>query len=791
MAPYTPLSGADTNMADHIRIGDIAPRVQYVTNGTQTAFTYPFPIFSTADLQVRLNGQLLYSGFTISGAGLTQGGQVAFAAAPANGARLTLLRRLKLSRTSDFQENGVLRARTLNDELDYQVAALQEAQDGLTSALRIDPSEYASTTLPLAAGRANRILGFDAVGNVAVFPQGGTITSAYSGAVPRSAEDKFSETLSARDFGSTGNGVSDDGPALQAAMNAAAASGKFLLIGEGTHRTTMPLILGGEAAGMIMRGVILYAGPAGQAALTIGNGGNARNATKRYEGLRVLRATQSDWSNEADIGLVLRNLDASHVEIRQAEGFCIGVRTLGEDRGFEDSTIHLGRIVNNKIGLDIRTQTANGWNNSISYVGGHFACASAVNTTQARFGVRFSNAAGGYNRHNAHVFLAPGFELQRQGTPGTVDAIPFLVDAADARGIIARGIRMEACSPIVARHTGGANDCVYEVSYTGTYGFTGNAIDYTSTATRAGGTVVALHQAAAAHGTPRLVADAANIRARAFRQTIDAAGGVGFEEMVVLSSNPAGPPTSLTGFGFAGLSSITLNAETVGLPTSRALGFVVDCTDCREFFIAAEGSELRPVIMQFNAAENVLDSTSPALLSNMNIVWAGSPSMWWEGNADLDSLSAGVALNRLQRVTLHANARYAVIGVRGGSATAILRALRLYAPAIHAPMVLFGGGRKWGAREYTVADTGWTLPALAAAATATRDVTMPGVRQGDMVSAGFAKTTGFQNGGVVFHASVGGTAGTDQVRVTAQNISGGSITVDAGTLHVRAIKPRL
>ncbi len=778
-------------MADHIRIGDVAPRVQYATNGTQTAFTYPFPIFATADLEVRLDGQRLYSGFTISGAGLSEGGQVVFASAPASGARLTLLRRLKLSRTSDFQENGVLRARTLNDELDYQVAALQEAQDGLSSAIRLDPSEFAATTLPLAGGRANKVLGFDAVGNVAVFPQGGTITSAYTGAVPRSVEDKLSETISARDFGSTGNGTSDDGPALQAAMNAAAASGKFLAVGEGTHRTTMPLTLGGDAAGMIMRGAILYAGPAGQAALTIGNGGSARNATKRYEGLRVLRATQSDWSNEADIGIVLRNLDASHVEIRQAEGFCIGVRTLGEDRGYEDSTMHLGRIVNNKIGLDIRTQTANAWNNSISYVGGHFACDSAVNPTLARFGVRFSNAAGAYNRHNQHVFLAPGFELQRQGTPGSVDAIPFLVDAADARGIIARGIRMEACSPFVARHTGGANDCVYEVGYTGTYGFTGNGIDYTSTATRAGGTVVALHQAAAAHGTPRLVADAANIRARAFRQTIDGAGGVGFEEMVVLSSNPAGPPTNLTGFGFAGLSSITLNAETVGLPTSRALGFVVDCTECREFFIAAEGSELRPVIMQFDASENVLDSASPALLSNMNIVWTGAPSMWWEGNANLDSLSAGVALNRLQRVTLHGNARFAVIGVRGGSASAVLRALRLYAPAIHAPMVLFGGGRKWGVREYTVADSGWTLAALAAGATATRDVTVTGVRQGDMVSAGFAKTSGFQNGGVVFHASVGGTAGTDQVRVTAQNISGGSITVDTGTLYVRAIKPRL
>jgi hypothetical protein len=778
-------------MADHIRIGDVAPRIQYATDGVQTAFTYPFPIFDTGDLEIRLNGLQVFTGFGITGAGLSEGGQVVFDHAPAAGGRLTLLRHLKLARTTDFQQNGVLRARILNDELDYQVAALQEARDGLSGALRLDPSEYGMTVLPLAEGRANRILGFDAVGDVALFAQGSTVTSAYAGAVPRSVEDKLSEGLSARDFGSTGNGISDDGPALQAAMNAAAASGKHLVIGEGTHRTTMPLILPGDAAGLTMRGVILYAGPNGQVALTLGSGGDVRNANRLYAGLRVLRASQSDWSSEADIGLLIRNIDASHVEILQAEGFTIGVRTLGDQRGFEDSTLHLGRIANNRIGLDVRTGSAAGWNNSITYVGGHFAVASSVNPTLGRFGVRFSCPTGAYDRHNQHLFLGPAFELQRQGTPGSVDAIPFLVDVADARCITARGIRMEQCSEYVARHTGGANDCLYEVGYTGTYGFTGNGVHYPNGATRAGATVLPLHQAAAAQGTPRLIAEASNIRARAFRQTIDTAGGIGFEGMAVLSSNPSGPPGTLNGFCFAGLTLLTLNAESIGIPTSRALAFVVDCSQCKEFFIAAEGTELRPVVQQFDAAENVLDDTSPLLFSNMNAIWAGSPAMWWEGNANLDSLAGGYPINRLQRVTLHANARFAAIGVRGGSASGVIKALRLYTPAIHAPMVLFGGGRRWGVREYTMSDAGWTVPALAAGATTTRDITLPGVRQGDLVNASFAKTSGFQNGGVIFHAAIGGTASTDQVRVTAQNISGGSITIDAGTLYVRAVKPRV
>lgn len=778
-------------MSEHIRIGDVAPRVNYAADGVQTAFTFPFPIFATADLEVRVDGLRQSSGFSISGTGESEGGRLLFAVPPAAGARITLLRRMRIARTTDFQENGVLRARTLNDELDYQVAALQELRDELSGAVRLDLSETSAMTLPRASARANRVLAFDSIGDVTVLPQTGLITGAHPGAVPRTVEDKLAEALSVRDFGATGNGTTDDGPALQAAMSAAAGFGRRLVIGEGTFRTSQPLTLPGEALGLTMLGLILYAGPAGSTALTIGNGGTYRTATRSYLGLRVQRAAISTWLDENDIGIKLINLDACHTEVRQVEGFTIGIQTLGDGRGYEDSTMHLGRIVNNRYGMDVRCETAAGWNNAITYVGGHFANASATHPALSRFGVRFSAAPGAYDRHNQHLFLGPAFELQRQGTPGTVEAIPFLIEAEDARCIMARGIRMEQCSNFVARHFGGPNDCLYEIGYNGTYGFVGLGVDYAPGATRAGGTVIALHQATAAHGTPRLVAAAEHLRSRAFRQTVDSAGGIGFEEMALLSSNPNGPPTDLNGFCFAGLSQLTLHAETVGLPTSRALAFVVDSADCKEFFLAAEGGKLRPVVMQFDALENVLGDEARLLFSNMNAVFAGSPSYWWEGNANLDSLSGGIALNRLQRITLDAGARYAAIGVRGGSADAMLRSLRLFTGAQHAPPLIYGGPRRWGVREYTVTDSDWNVPTLSPGDTATRDVTLPGLRQGDMVQAGFAKTTGFQNGGVVFHAAVGGTASTNQVRVTAQNISGGTITVGEGALIVRAVKPKM
>lgn len=768
-------------MSDHIKIGDIAPRIQYVADGIQAAFTYPFPIFEDSDLEVRLDGALQAAGYSVAGAGESDGGSVSFGTAPASGVLVTLLRNLPIERTTDFQENGILRANTLNTELDYQVAALQELKQGIAGSLHLDPAEDGAMVLPLRGVRANRLLGFDSTGNVTVYGRGdGQLSVPYPGSVPRTVEDKLAEVLTARDFGAVGDGTTDDGPALQAAMNAAAAAGKHLVIGEGTFRSTMALTLPGAAAGLTMRGLILYAGPAGRTALTLGDGGSARNRGKLYEGLRVMRATQADWGSEADIGIQVRNIDECQVEVRQAERFTIGVQLLGDQLGCEDSTLFYSRIVDNMVGLDLRTQTAQGWMNGLRHIGGHFACSSATNVTQARFGVRLSAAPGAYDLHNAHLFIGPAFELQRQGTPGTVDAIPFLLDVANGRGLHAVGVRMEACSPYVARHTGGFSDAVYEVAYVGTYGFLGCDVHYTGTATRAGGTVLPRHQAAAALGTPRLVADAGNVRGRAFRWD---AASTGFEGLAVLSGNPAGPPANLAGFCFPGLSSLTLNTDSVTLPTSRAIAFVVDAERCKDFFLAAEGISLRPMAMQFDASENVLDSSAPLLFSNMNTVWQGSPSYWWEGNADLDSLTGGLALNRLQRITLNAACRYAVIGVRGGVSTAQLRALRLYAPAQHAPPVLAGGGRRWGVRELTTSFD-FDPASIAAGGTLAQTIALADAVPGDFAQASWSAATSLP-----FLAQVNASSPAS-VSLRIWNPTGAAIDLAAGTAFVRVVKPR-
>ena len=759
-------------MSEHIRIGDIAPRVHYVADGVQTAFTYPFPIFETGDIAVLRDNAPANYGFTIEGAGDSAGGTLRYAEPPLPGTRITILRRLAIERVTDFQSNGVLRANTLNDELDRQVAVLQEVRDDVQGAIRLSPAEAPSgMVLPLRAARAEKLLGFDATGDVTVHDRTGTIAAPFPGAVPRSVEDKLAETLTARDFGATGDGVTDDGPALQAAMNAAGAAGKHLVIGEGTFRTTMPLLLPGGAPGLTMRGSILYAGPGGQAALTIGDGGAVRNAAKLYQGLRVIRATISDWTDFGDIGIVLRNLDSSQVEIRQVEGFTIGAQTLGVERGFEDSNVHLGRMVNNHIGLDIRTQTAAAWNTSVRYYGGHFAIASALYPTLNRYGIRFSAEPGAYVAHNRHVFFGPAFELQARDRPSILGT-PFLC-LVNSRAIIAYGMRMEGCSPHPAYHVGNAQDHVYEVAWA-SQGYQLDVL-YDNASARVGAVVRGMHQAAAHREFSREVGAVPNLRAAAFRWN---ASQTGFDQLACLSSNVGGSPGTLADFAFPSLEDYVLTNRGVVLPGGRGLGFVVDATRAREFALAVDADNPRLIVQCFDAGMGLLTDGAGQLVraSGMSMTW-NAAARWWQGSADMTDAD----LTRLQVVRLQPGVAYAIIGVARIGTDYEVRAMRLLCDPAVSPPLLYGlPDLRHGARELR-AELAWDPPSIAAGATTQLSVPLAGARPGDFVQAAFTLATS----GIVFLAQIGAQ---DVVTVTAWNRSGAAVDLGAGTVRVRLVK---
>ena len=144
-------------MTNHLQINDVAPCIHYECDGVQAAFAFPFAVFRAADLEVWCDGVRIGTGFSVSGAGISTGGAVLFATPPAQGARLTLRRRVALERVSDFQTDGIIRAKTLNDELDYQVAAVQQVADDVARCVHRPFTSHSTADLTLpepVAGRA-------------------------------------------------------------------------------------------------------------------------------------------------------------------------------------------------------------------------------------------------------------------------------------------------------------------------------------------------------------------------------------------------------------------------------------------------------------------------------------------------------------------------------------------------------------------------------------------------------------------------------------------------------------
>ena len=146
-------------MNEHVKVRGVVPRIQYIADGVLATYEFPFAIFSESDIQVYLNDiQQAQNTYTVAGVRHSDGGSITFNTLPEQGEIITIIRNLSIERTTDFQEGGALRADTLNDELDYQIACQQQIADHLNRSMVLPPyavGNDVNLTLPTpSAGKA-------------------------------------------------------------------------------------------------------------------------------------------------------------------------------------------------------------------------------------------------------------------------------------------------------------------------------------------------------------------------------------------------------------------------------------------------------------------------------------------------------------------------------------------------------------------------------------------------------------------------------------------------------------
>ncbi|HEX6113250.1 MAG TPA: glycosyl hydrolase family 28-related protein, partial [Geminicoccaceae bacterium] len=298
---------------------DPEPLVQYGGDGSRTTFPFPFPVLASDDLLVFVN-QSAATGFSITGIGDPNGGDIVFGTPPAPGTTITLLRRTEGIRESAFVDGGPFRASAINAELDRIMLLIQEDREEHGRSLRGHPAESGiDFCLPSTTARANKLLGFDSAGKPVVFgpaelPTGGdasgVLVTPNGATTARALGEHLAAVVNVRDFGALGDGITDDSAAFAAAISAAQSRAAVVYV----PASPTAYLLG---AGLVLDGTTMVGDGAGSTlriALASGAGVQLTGSDAGLARLRVLGPGASSWpESPADVDLSTVALDGVRI----------------------------------------------------------------------------------------------------------------------------------------------------------------------------------------------------------------------------------------------------------------------------------------------------------------------------------------------------------------------------------------------------------------------------------------------------------------------------------------------
>ena len=399
-----------------------------------------------------------------------------------------------------------------------------------------------------------------------------------------------SGVISVLAYGAVGDGVTDDTAAIQAAINAAAAADEtvyFPHLGGNIYsgpwyKTTATITVPGNVD-VLMDGPICYKGVGGEAAISV-NPSATTVINRRYR-LRVIRSPQSDWTSETDIGIVIRNVASSHIEVSALQ-FTLGVQFFADAGGIVHNHITLVDIVSNKVGVDLVSDNS-GWVNENQFYGGHFSVYSSTHLSLTRYGIRLRSLDG--YRQNNNIFHKPSFEIGGYNLTDGAEAVGVLCENAVLNRFV--DVRDESAGGVLLRATGSSAQNYISSAY----GTSTSSVDDSGTLYPTTKFEPLLHQH---HRSERTLFNIPDVHRRAVEYSSD----YGWKNVPGLMWTSTGAP-SMYGAG-------TITADY--LQTSHAIGVYVDTRQVKRFVVdigGAEGYNGRLLVRAYNSSGVVLEES--------------------------------------------------------------------------------------------------------------------------------------------------------------------------------------
>lgn len=216
--------------------------------GQEVPFSFPYAATSDITVYSRViatgvpTDLLEITNYTLTAPSDT-GGTLTTVTAVAVTSEIHIIRDTPKTQLLDLEQGGSFSAEDVEDALDKTTKLIIENSDSLDRALRAPATDAVALDLelPSSVDRASKNLGFDASGNVTVTDSSGTFTTQT--AVWGDIITK-SPWVDVRAFGATGDGVTDDTVAIQAAIDYCYANSRSgLYFPPGTYLISEPLVI--------------------------------------------------------------------------------------------------------------------------------------------------------------------------------------------------------------------------------------------------------------------------------------------------------------------------------------------------------------------------------------------------------------------------------------------------------------------------------------------------------------------------------------------------------------------